>query len=785
MSLQSPCIHVPLKRADEVDWVNPLRRHIVAAYQEDSEKYREECHQLNRLRQDVRGAGKDATGRDLLYRYFGQLELLDLRFPVDEHHVKVLSLLASQYHMLTRSCRYDAFTHRPTAQHSLAYEKACVIFNLGAVISAIGAAQPRIAKEAPSTSTGTSPSSVAYNAFQSAAGIFTYINDNFLHAPTQDLHKDTVRSLAGLMLAQAQECVLERSEGKSASLRTRLAAWLAWQYGTVQELLAEGVGNGVFERQWVTICLVKQRYFSALAQQLRAGSCETEGAYGEWVARLTAAEASAKEAQKQAAGFASGFSHSSCPTLPADAGQALVDMTRSLHAAVAEAKRLAVNDNDMIYHATVPSADTLAPLDKLCAVKATPISELYPATEVPRVVGADIFQRLVPLAVHEQASVYSEEKAKLVRSATDRCDQADAELDAALAFMQLPTSLRKFKGEASLERTFLVVSEEVRGLTGWISAEEASGTAVDELTAQLEGLRSGVRDQLTTVQKLLDDEATDWQTCVSTHGDVCAQPASDQRTAALRADVRAHRESLEKATEADQRLIDRLAEDRELIDALRSGAHGGRSVDDVLERLYTNAIIRSAGDGDQGRRRDEAALLDVSEGSALPELVATVEDALTRLNKVRKERTDTLEDLKRRVQQDDIGPLLIMNKRASEQVQQQIFQQELEKFRAHLARITATVQRQQSLVQDLTSRFRRLMESSDARRIQRAWDNGEKSRNELERRLKRAGETYREAKDGSKKGIQFYVDLADLLAQLHKNASEYATQRKEERARMV
>jgi len=38
----------------------------------------------------MRGAGADsASGRDLLYRYYGQLELLDLRFPVDENHIKI------------------------------------------------------------------------------------------------------------------------------------------------------------------------------------------------------------------------------------------------------------------------------------------------------------------------------------------------------------------------------------------------------------------------------------------------------------------------------------------------------------------------------------------------------------------------------------------------------------------------------------------------------------------------------------------------------------------------
>ena len=68
----------------------PLKQYIRATYGDDPERYNEECGTLNRLRQDMRGAGKDsAAGRDLLYRYYGQLELLDLRFPVDENHIKI------------------------------------------------------------------------------------------------------------------------------------------------------------------------------------------------------------------------------------------------------------------------------------------------------------------------------------------------------------------------------------------------------------------------------------------------------------------------------------------------------------------------------------------------------------------------------------------------------------------------------------------------------------------------------------------------------------------------
>ena len=87
---QSPMISVPLKATNEIDWVAPLKSYIQNTYGDDPERYAEECATLNRLRQDMRGAGKDSTaGRDLLYRYYGQLELLDLRFPIDEQHIKI------------------------------------------------------------------------------------------------------------------------------------------------------------------------------------------------------------------------------------------------------------------------------------------------------------------------------------------------------------------------------------------------------------------------------------------------------------------------------------------------------------------------------------------------------------------------------------------------------------------------------------------------------------------------------------------------------------------------
>ena len=55
----------------------------------------------------------------------------------------------------------------------------------------------------------------------------------------------------------------------------------------------------------------------------------------------------------------------------------------------------------------------------------------------PDVVGTDIFSRLVPLEAHEASSLYSEEKAKLLRSIGDEIESKDNELAIFMSSMSL------------------------------------------------------------------------------------------------------------------------------------------------------------------------------------------------------------------------------------------------------------------------------------------------------------------------------------------------------------
>lgn len=266
--VQTPLVRIPPKPTDEVDLAGAVGHLILNSYGQEPKSFSEQLSVLNRARQDaVRGAGSDVTARDLLYKWFHMLEMLELRFPE----------LRAPFPWK------DAFTDKGITQHSLAYEKASVIFNIAAILSSIAARTTRLGGSMSASATPTSPGAaavspttatpgalgassspgtkVAYTSLRQAAGMLTYINDNFLHAPSTDMSKDIVRWLVDLQLAQATEVFWEKTadEKKSGSLVARIAAQAAFMYGSLSEEAKEWIARGVFDRSWALIAQVSTR----------------------------------------------------------------------------------------------------------------------------------------------------------------------------------------------------------------------------------------------------------------------------------------------------------------------------------------------------------------------------------------------------------------------------------------------------------------------------------------------------------------------------------------------
>jgi hypothetical protein len=622
-------ISSPLKQTNEIDWIAPLKHHIRSAYGDDPERYDDECKALNRLRQDMRGAGKDsAAGRDLLYRYYGQLELLDLRFPVDENHIKISFTW------------FDAFTHKPTSQYSLAYEKASIIFNISAVLSCHAANQNRHEDVGLKT---------AYHSFQASAGMFTYINENFLHAPSTDLSRETVKTLISIMLAQGQEVFIEKQmvDNKKPGLLAKLAAQAAYLYAQAVEGVQENVSKAVFERVWLLVTQIKQHHLASTAQYYQAIADYEANSYGQAISRLQAGMAANKEASRLANAMPGSMPSNS--NLNSETGVVLSDMVNKQKAAITEKLTEFTRDNDMIYHQTVPTEASLPSIPKLPAAKAIPVSELYQGQDIQRIIGPDIFQRIVPMSVTESASLYDEEKAKLIRAEAERCETADDELATSLDYLKLPGSLNILKG--GLDQESMGVDEEFRN---WC-AELAGHSPFNPTFEQLRADKQAILLTLDTSMKQLDMEESVCEKMRSKYGGEWTQQPSSRLTSTLRTDSRSYRSAVEEASTSDSQLYSTFRQYESDFDEMRSAGET-----DEADVLYQRAMIK-AGAGKKnsgvqspgGAGLDEGNLLDDDFADqsqmSVAEQIQQVEELIRKLQLVKRERTQVLKDLKEKV----------------------------------------------------------------------------------------------------------------------------------------
>lgn len=623
--MQVPMISSPLKQTNEIDWIQPLKQHIRAAYGDDPERYSEECATLNRLRQDMRGAGKDsAAGRDLLYRYYGQLELLDLRFPVDENHIKISFTW------------FDAFTHKPTSQYSLAYEKASIIFNISAVLSCHAANQNRHEDSGLKT---------AYHSFQASAGMFTYINENFLHAPSTDLSRETVKTLISITLAQGQEVFIEKQivDKKKPGLLAKLAAQAAFLYAQAVEGVQENVAKAIFERVWLLMVQVKQHHMASVAQYYQAIADYEANSYGQAIGRLQSAQSASKEATRLANAFPGSVPSNS--NLTSETGTVLAEVTKKQMAAIQDLLTEYIRDNDMIYHQPIPSETNLSSIPKLPAAKAIPVSELYQGQDIQRIIGPDIFQRIVPMSVTESASLYDEEKAKLIRAEGERVETADDELATSLDYLKLPGSLNILKG--GLDQESMGVDEEFRNWCADLSGHSPFNPTFEQLREDKQSILSTV-DGCT---KQLDMEESVCEKMRSKYGGEWTQQPSSRLTSTLRTDGRSYRSAVEEASSSDAQLYSSFRQFESDFDEMRSAGET-----DEADVLYQRAMIKvgagkksvtSPGAADEGNLLDDDFADEAKQSVA--EQIERVEALMQKLQLVKRERQQVLKDLKEKV----------------------------------------------------------------------------------------------------------------------------------------
>ncbi|RZC34132.1 BRO1 and/or PDZ domain containing protein, partial [Asbolus verrucosus] len=247
-----PMIPLGLKETKEIDFRDPFKDFILEHYSEDANQYEDAIADFMDTRQAIRTPLRDITGISLLFRYYNQLYFVERRFfPPD----RSLGIYFEWF---------DSLTGVPSCQRTVAFEKACVLFNMGAIYTQIGAKQER------STAKGLD---AAVDSFLRAAGTFRYIHENFTNAPSMDLGPEMLEMLVQLMLAQARECLLEKLDLQSKDNRpidicldlAQEAAHLAECYNQVNQTIMNEAVHDYVPYSWISLVQVKKEYYTGLA----------------------------------------------------------------------------------------------------------------------------------------------------------------------------------------------------------------------------------------------------------------------------------------------------------------------------------------------------------------------------------------------------------------------------------------------------------------------------------------------------------------------------------------
>jgi len=344
---------IPLKQTGDVDLVKPLKS-VISSRRNLTATDSSSLEALQSLRANMVTNIRDKTYTEAavlnMQNYYDQLGNLELKVPFDQTKIYFKWLDAfDTNHWFGSNIPYTMSTN-------LRYEKACVLFNIGALASQIAA------RQSLQNDVGMRE---AVRLLQSAAGIFSAVSTPPPASPTEqkptpDLVPDTAAALAALCLAQAQELVLLKAfrDNKKAELVARLARQTETQYAATAGLLRAEKVTVQWDNSWLPALNSKQALYSGLAQLCMARSCKENSNIGETIARLRLA----KERLAACSGSLVG-------DLKAEADGWMGDCEKELQDAI--------KDNEFIYFAAVPAVEDLAELAGVAVARPIPLPDPF------------------------------------------------------------------------------------------------------------------------------------------------------------------------------------------------------------------------------------------------------------------------------------------------------------------------------------------------------------------------------------------------------------------------
>ncbi|KAK9820581.1 hypothetical protein WJX72_011897 [[Myrmecia] bisecta] len=621
---------VHCKKTDSLDLKTPIWNYIASTY---SDQQANDASDDLAVVQQLRGEVVGLTGslqqlRDTLSKYFRALALMETRFPISKE----------REHVMVSFTWYDSI--RPTKrteQYSIHFEKAAVLFNVGAVLSQQAIACDR------SSDQGIKD---AARRFQEAAGVFAYLRDVVslkVEAPRPvDISPECAGMLEKLCLAQAQECTFEkaRMDKKNPALLARLCKQVAVFYDDVLRALNQFPLNQHFDKSWTLHVSVKAVLYAAEAEIQAAAGLHAQEEIAPEIARL-------KEAQRVLLPIKKDVKQ--CSKELNDGFKRSEDL---LIANLAKAER----ENSTVYLQRIPNFADLPAVLGASLVKSIPPPDLDASTE-------DLFGSVIPDTSAKALSKYSELVDEVYRTQMDKLAAASDEARIKLREWELPECLQALEaGSANALPDALRAELE--------DLEEHGGVRhLQDLGAQIKDLRNVAVEELGKVEGDLEREAREDGELREKYGARWNRPASTALNSTMREKVAGYRANLAAAGESDGRLEQRLVQNTPGFAAL--------SLDAAVQQMP----------------RLQAPM--VSMGDVEPSVVVTtLRQGLEALNQLSTERAGLEEALKVEKNKDNILPKIM----ASTSNYDALFKEELKKYAPLQASIEENVQRQAQLL---------------------------------------------------------------------------------------
>ncbi|KAI1704697.1 BRO1-like domain-containing protein [Ditylenchus destructor] len=406
-----PMIAPEIKVADGPlpdNFAEKLRVHIVTNYQDDPRKYANSFTELNSMRtRFTRTVPVDVELICLMKRYYAQMIGVKKRFPMEEN-----DFLAVPFSWADRALDMP----NSLTFEDINFELCCIMFNIGSAHAIIAANEER--KDLDSIKN-------AFTHFQCAAYPIQFLRDQMgcgRYTASPDFENSLLTFYLNILLAQAQECILEKSmiDQRKPLVIARIAYHLHEVYKSCLHHLdtspvAEFISHGKY-RNWSGLCSVKMELYGALGYFYMGQKAEDDKKFGLRLAYFAHALTLIKSA---------------CKTAGKECSADLAESVKFAYDVIFQREGNARRENDFIYHERPPKPEELE-IEGVVLVK--PIS--FDPTD-PSVAGEDLFKSLLPIDVVKSISLYDEEKSKFKREVLSHVENKDRELENYLISLQL------------------------------------------------------------------------------------------------------------------------------------------------------------------------------------------------------------------------------------------------------------------------------------------------------------------------------------------------------------